>query len=701
LYGYDIYGCRVSPSGTVLDSTGIVISAAAGDQSGGSVAFDGTNYLVVWTDQRSGNDSDIYGCRVSPSGSVLDPDGVALSAAAGDQGGGSVAFDGTNYLVVWTDYSRDIWGCRVTPSLIILDPSGINISTEGWGGPFVSFDGTNYLVVWDGVYGRRVSPSGTVLDTADIHISMVGGSFPSVAFGDTNYLVVWEDRRNTSSENYSDIYGCRMSPSGTVLDSENIGISGAANSLWYPSAIFGNTNYLVVWEDYRGGSDDVDIYGCRVSPSGSVLDPACIPISTAAGYSELSPSVAFDGTNYLVVWADCRNGSDVDIYGCRVSQSGTVLDTAGFAVSTVPGGQGSPAVAFDGANYLVVWTYSRGGSDSDIYGCRIDQLGTVLDPGGIAISTAANNQGVPSVAFDGTNYLVVWEDYRSGSDSDIYGCRVSPAGAILEPAGIAISTAANNQRRPSVSFDGTNYLVVWQDKRSGGGRISICECRVSQSGTVLDPSGIAISTGPTLQESPSVAFDGTNYLVVWEDYFYDGERNICGCRIGPSGDLIDSLFTVTTQSGDQVWPTLAAGANGQILITYSGFTPYPYNAMRIWGKFYPFTGVEEEPTPGALPQQFTLEQNYPNPFNSTTAISYQLSAISYQRSAVSLKIYNILGREVRTLVDEEQPAGNYRVLWDGRDNSGKGVSSGVYFCRLKVKGERLKVEKTRKMVLLR
>ena len=68
---------------------------------------------------------------------------------------------------------------------------------------------------------------------------------------------------------------------------------------------------------------------------------------------------------------------------------------------------------------------------------------------------------------------------------------------------------------------------------------------------------------------------------------------------------------------------------------------------------------------------------------------------------ITLKVYNILGQEVRTLVDEEQRAGNYRVLWDGRDNSGKGVSSGIYFCRLEVKGDRLKVEKTRKMVLLR
>ena len=101
----------------------------------------------------------------------------------------------------------------------------------------------------------------------------------------------------------------------------------------------------------------------------------------------------------------------------------------------------------------------------------------------------------------------------------------------------------------------------------------------------------------------------------------------------------------------------------------------------------------------ALPSHFALLQNYPNPFNSTTAISYQVSAISGQQSAVSLKIYNILGELVRTLVDGKQPLGYYSVFWDGRDSLGREVSSGVYFCRLEVEG--LKAEKTRKMVLMK
>ena len=77
--------------------------------------------------------------------------------------------------------------------------------------------------------------------------------------------------------------------------------------------------------------------------------------------------------------------------------------------------------------------------------------------------------------------------------------------------------------------------------------------------------------------------------------------------------------------------------------------------------------------------KFALEQNYPNPFNPTTQIRFDLPAAG----RVELKVYDILGHEVRTLVDGIRPAGSYSVTWDGRDATGKTVSSGIYLCRLK------------------
>ena len=90
---------------------------------------------------------------------------------------------------------------------------------------------------------------------------------------------------------------------------------------------------------------------------------------------------------------------------------------------------------------------------------------------------------------------------------------------------------------------------------------------------------------------------------------------------------------------------------------------------------------------------FHLYQNYPNPFNPETVIAYELKGTAF----VILKLYGLMGEEVMTLVNENQTAGNYQVVWNGRDNFGKEVSSGVYFYRLITDT----FSQTRKMILIR
>jgi flagellar hook assembly protein FlgD len=104
-------------------------------------------------------------------------------------------------------------------------------------------------------------------------------------------------------------------------------------------------------------------------------------------------------------------------------------------------------------------------------------------------------------------------------------------------------------------------------------------------------------------------------------------------------------------------------------------------------------GVAELPK-GITPiGQFILHQNVPNPFTVQTSIGYQLSSATDLR----LNIYNIAGQLVRTLVDTHQDAGFYNVVWSGLDDQGRGVSNGVYFCRLESKDESL----IKKMTILR
>ncbi len=79
-----------------------------------------------------------------------------------------------------------------------------------------------------------------------------------------------------------------------------------------------------------------------------------------------------------------------------------------------------------------------------------------------------------------------------------------------------------------------------------------------------------------------------------------------------------------------------------------------------------------------LPTSYALEQNYPNPFNPETTIKYQLP----RPGKVTLIIYNLLGQEIKRLVDDYQLAGYHTALWDGTDSQGRSLTSGIYVCRI-------------------
>jgi len=706
---YNIIGCRVSQSGVPIDGSGFTICSASKDQKNPAVAFDGTNYLVVWQDYRSNSNWDIYGCRVTKTGAVLDGTnnngGIKISKASGDQktpaivfgdtsyfvawddqrpgfheifgsrvsvagntldtlgvrvsfnntssNNPSIAFDGTNYLVAWSTMSPDVYCARVSQTAVVLDPAGIGVATASSSQeyPAVAFDGTNYMVVWKDnrangvydVYGSRVSTSGSVIDPSGIIISNAANDQTNIdiAYDGTNYFVVWQDDRDfvTSGRN---IYGCRVTTNGNLLDASGIAISVVSDTQQYPAMVFGSDNYFLVWQDHRNNATSKrDIFGGRVDTTGLVIDSSGILLSISANNQQY-PVVAFDGTNYLAVWMDSRNtyttnndiygirinssgkqidtafviskainsqnmpaiaygsgyyfvawedsrNGGVDIYGTRISPAGVVLDTAGICISNASDDQTDPAVAFGGNQFFVVWEDNRNIATNltDIYGGRVDTSGSVLDPSGIAISTIIENQYNPCLAYDGTNFMVVWEDQRNLSDFDIFGCRVDANGTPLEPLGITISVDVYNQIDPAIDFDGTNYIVVWSDSRNNID-YNIYASRLSISGSILDPSGVAISMATEDQNLPDVIYNGKDLIIVWCD-----KRSVTGIDLyGASVDktslaVKSTALLVPTQYDDDMYPNMAKGT-AQVLLAYYNQTEIvddkSYNAYRAWGK---------------------------------------------------------------------------------------------------------------------
>ncbi len=98
-------------------------------------------------------------------------------------------------------------------------------------------------------------------------------------------------------------------------------------------------------------------------------------------------------------------------------------------------------------------------------------------------------------------------------------------------------------------------------------------------------------------------------------------------------------------------------------------------------------------TPAEIPKAYRLDQNYPNPFNPSTTIKYDMKA----KGLVTVRIYDVAGRLVRTLVNETKEAGAYSAVWDGRNEGGAAVASGIYFYKMDAGS----FSATKKLVLLR
>ncbi|RJP71310.1 MAG: T9SS C-terminal target domain-containing protein [Ignavibacteriales bacterium] len=157
----------------------------------------------------------------------------------------------------------------------------------------------------------------------------------------------------------------------------------------------------------------------------------------------------------------------------------------------------------------------------------------------------------------------------------------------------------------------------------------------------------------------------------------------------------NELAGINLKEGDKIGMNVYyTSVNNQASIRATTFDQYSFAYFTIGNT------VDVEENNNLQPSEFSLLQNYPNPFNPATKIKYSIPVGAYSNTPIHnvlLKVYDILGNEVITLVNDEKPAGQYEVLWNEKNNKGNEVSSGIYFYRLDAGAQSL----TRKMILVR
>jgi len=463
-------------------------------------------------------------------------------------------------------------------------------------------------------------------------------------------------------------------------------------------------NFVVTWMDLTDGNND--IYYQRYNSSGVALGTDTKVNDDTVRADQRNPAIAMDFLgNFVVTWGDERNG-DYDIFYQRYNSSGVALgtntkvnDNAGSAL------QYYPAIAMDLlGNFVVTWTDNRNGN-YDIYYQRYNSDGVAQ-----GTNTKANDdagsfyQSSPAIAMDSQgNFVIAWEDYRTGH-SDIYHQRYNSSGLALGTnTKVNDGISSTYKCPPAIAMNSQgNFVIAWIDKRNGNWDIYYQRYNAGDiaQGTNTKANDDA---GSAIQFNPAIAMDSLgNFVIVWEDYrFGAGYPDIIGQRFFANGNANGSNYRIVKDGPNygEMFPVVACNSTS-IIFSWQDNRRLKgvdvYGGWDIYGKItgWDWNGVTSITDNGnSLPEKFVLSQNYPNPFNPVTKIKFNIPCIGANRcSHVQLKVYDILGNEIATLLNEEKPAGNYSIDFDAGN-----LPSGVYFYRLKA-GEFVE---TKKMILLR
>ncbi|BDQ02636.1 LamG-like jellyroll fold domain-containing protein [Ignavibacterium sp.] len=571
-------------------------------------------------------------------------------------------------------------------------------------------------------------------------------NFKSIIDKNDNLVLVWEDFAfNIDGMIYSQILDSNgnflweFNQDDLLISSNNINVKAQ-----HPDLIqLQNGNYMIAWQDNRSG--DFDIYGQILLPNGAnLLSNEGEYLEGGAG-NDIMPEICLSGNQfYMIAWVN--NNSTNSFIKARSFYSDPVTFIQYWSQTLIVAQQ------FNGGfNYLNFISDKAGGAllsfvtadaeYSDIWFAKISSYG---DKRGGVICNANINQTQLSVCSDSSDGIIAtWADLRSG-DFDIYCSQVDANGVFgagQHEIGLVADYRFNGDATDAAY--GNNATIF---------NATLTSDRFGAANSAFEFNGVSsyLSAPSTfLLESPTYELTQTAWVYLY-DWGINGNSFVPILMKSDSPDnsfqyrLALSPHTVITSVNNwlnTVWQTgFNMNMNDWYMVTsvikldtvstyinneYVGFmvlqgpiipdnkpleigrdvpgtTEYFYGKLddiKIFNRaltyqevinLYNFGSTTEIETNrySTSPEKFSLEQNYPNPFNPSTKISWQLPVSSHQ----TLKVYDVLGKEVATLVDEYRDSGKYEVEFDASK-----LSSGIYFYKLNAGS----FSETKKMILIK
>ncbi len=652
----------------VCDTTGEQALAKIGSTS------DGGTY-IAWFDNRSGSYA-VYLQRLDPLGyKMWAPNGLLVSNNS--QSSSLVDWDlmvddNDNAIIAFTDTRNS---GNLNPFIYAISPNGdflwgangidLNPTADFQANPkLAKTDDGNIVVAWIIASARsqvglqKISSTGTKLwgtNPIVLQSATEGYNYPDVVTSDSGGVILFHTATTGSFPAQTvKLRAKKITSSGTVSWNKNIQDIGTIAAFTVPKVYSDNNNGgLVAWHDDRDNNSLQSGFVQRVSSSGSLYFPVDgAEVSLLANRHKFNPVVAFDNNtnDTYVFWMETEpNQNQNGISGQKLSSNGTRQ-----------------------------WT---------------DNAKIFKD---LSVPFTTSISYLTAEIGNGKAYLFYLEGNGSGLNDKVEGFACNTSGDFLWTGNFTILSNPTSDKLQLVSTVDVfkNCKLAWGDDRLDGAGIYAQD---------INPDGqLGNSIVPVELVSFSANVSNNSVALNW---ITATELNNAGFEIQRK-----QVFSQQSLVGNEEWDVLGL-VIGKGTTTESQSYSFVDQSLSTGKYIYrlkqidfdgSFTYSNEIEVDLSLPTSLSLEQNYPNPFNPTTTIKYTipnfaLSASSRaesrdEESRVILKVYDVLGNEVATLVNEIQPAGNYELNFNAAL-----LPSGVYFYKLQAGS----FSETKRMVLLK
>lgn len=516
-----------------------ILRPATGLQTSPAVASSGTDFLSVWTDNRSVDPSgfsqpDIYASRIWPGGNLDRAGGVAVTPTAWIDDSPNVIWNGDEYVVVNRVANNGAPLGAMFSRVTDTGPQpGTFVSVPVAGRLVAAWNGSVYLVVFGPNQSKCVDNPGCVPGSirafvVDRSFRLLGEPFaiseanvdsflPSVSSDGNSFFVTW---MTGLSPTQGEVRSAVVSNSGDVVRSPS---PVASITAWYafwtpPSIAWNGAEYLVTWSD--GRSVFGRLLDRTITPEGDVFTIAGPDLdgmgTVAAGSNGNLFAVSFSRrdrpapTAYPVA----------HLYLTRIRSDGTVVDAANpIRVSAQPGEQTASAIAAAGSRFAIVWQNA-----TDIRETVFDSEAAVMVADEL-VSRSIGRESDARGVYDGQNFGFLWNE-----EGDVLFGRMSLEGTSLDGPGLKLGTGLVR----GLLTNGNVELALWSDTTVPNGAPKAT--RISSAGDILDPVPIALPVSSQAQ-----ATDGTDFLIV-------GTQS----RVAPDGWAIPHLVTFVITGGGVV-----------------------------------------------------------------------------------------------------------------------------------------------------